>query len=469
MNARLNVSITYNQTETSSKTHIVDVTDYIAEPVTFSTVGQGGYANASITLACNEYLAWLIISEHVGRRLVITSPEVSNTSRIAWEGQIFTVTVDDGRMAAVRSMQNVFNNVRVEYTSATVIGSVYYEGDTVLTTATNSTTSQNKYGFRELIYPAGVMTSAAAIDFGDRLLNDYALPRSLFNGATLGGASDGTLIVRLECVGWYENYSQRYWVSDDTSTASTHTIIAGMLTYTNTEWTTLQFNNEDQTNIASVGAPGVIQHTGDENIPAAEYINKLTAMGSSSNRRCYFGLYEDGKPYFHEEPTTTRYYIFRGDQSERIYDAVQGRFAMPFDIRPGYWAEIVDLFPHSQTTYTSIAQNPRAFVIGSVDFTAPNIVTLRPVTSDSAALTTARMDWLSTMMPYMFRLIDAPAPQEDAPIGGVPTPRPWDEWLRDNPNVPIPLDPTQPPPGWQPPYHGMPDPGTTLPPPGAMP
>lgn len=459
MSDRIDVIVTPTQWDGGDwRAPLLNITDLISEPLTFSSTAQGGFSTASIAITCDEHLAAQFLETYFAKRVVMVNPLCHKGSReargqgICWEGRIFTVTIDDGKYSVSRSLQDIYNAVIVEYTEAVVIGSTYYEGETTYTTAVSTSASDTLYGTRELIYTAGVLTTAAADDYAARLAADYATPRAKVSNTSIGGGGDGIVAVRLDCAGWFETYQSRFYTTGLTSTYSTHILIENVITDLN------DFTSTSDDNIDAVGAPGYIE-TQLEFIPASEYINRLTAAGSNANRRCYFGFYEEGTAYFYEEPTTARYRISRMDQSERVYDSTLGRFVPPWDIRPGYWCEVVDFLPTASQTYSSIRDNPRAFVIGTVDFTAPHSVTLTPLDSDSASLTLSRMDWYSQMLPFFLRRLDeAPTPYEPPP----PDPGSPPPWI--DPDQPIPLDPWRRPKGWEPPYAGGPDPRDILPP-----
>lgn len=423
-----------------------NITGMLTQPVSFSSVAQGGFATCTLTLVCDDVAAAKFLDEHVGRRITIHSPYSPYADNIVWDGQIQQVTVDDGKRSVARSMDSVYNTVSVEYTEAIIIGgSNYYEGETKVTTPVINLASTYKYGTRELIYTAGVMTEDAAYDYAARLLYDYSQPQNRPGAASIGGAGGGMAAVRVDCAGWYEGVGQRYYYDTGTALTTVSAQIAATLN------TTTLFMSSDTSNVATISTPYL--ETQAENIPAKEYIDRMCAVGGANNRRAYFGMYEEGRPYLFEEAATTKYYISRYDTSEVIIDATTGLVVPPYLIRPGYIAEFLDFLPVGIENYTNIKYNPRAFVIGVVEYQAPNIVRLTPLVTDPASLNMARMDWGQMLWAQSFAKTDDPASWPD-PYPNPPAPPTVDLWY------PIPL------PGQPPPSLGV---GPIWPPPGGHP
>lgn len=393
-----------------------NITHLLTAPITFTSAAQGGFATCTLTLACDDVEAAKFLEEHLGRKISIANVESPYDGYEVWQGQIYTVTIDDGKRSIGRSMANVFNSVTVLYTEAIVIGGInYYEGESTQVGVTGNTTSQGKYGLRELKYSAGVMTDSAAEDYAYRLTYDYSNAHSVPGGSTVGGGGGGAVTVRLDCVGWFEQFNVNFYTNIGVSST---TISAQIIDVCN-DWG--NFDSSDQSNIASITTP--IQEHQEEVISAADYIGRLCSIGGANNRRLYFGFYEGVKPYLFEEPTTTKYHVRRYDTSEIITDASTGLIVPPWLVRPGYICEFLDFVP-SNRTYSTIKENPRAFIIGTVEFTAPNIVRLQPDAADPAALNMARMDYYSnyTLPNTLTRLEGLPEPWQD-PVSTQP--QPW--------------------------------------------
>jgi hypothetical protein len=377
-----------------------DITPMLAEPPSFSSTAQGGYATCTMTLMCDQVTASRFLDSHVGRKIQIVNPMSNYAEATVWEGQVYTVTVDDGKKSIARTMADVSNTVYVQYTEAILLGSTYYEGDTLITTGSSDTVSQGKYGTRMLMYSTGVMNTGAANQYEDRLLYDYASPRSVPGAATVGGGGDGLTVVRVDCVGFYENFAHRFYLNSGTSTSDIGTQIAAATTSAYND-----FVSTDQSNMVAAVLP--IFETQEEYITVQDYVNRLCAIGGNNNRRLFFGVYEAGKPYLFEEATTTKYYIARYNASEVIIDATTGYVVPPWLVRPGYIAEFLDFLPIGIDTYADIKDNPRAFTIGTVEFRAPNILRLTPVSIDPGAVNMAKMEWVGNyLLPGTFWRLD---------------------------------------------------------------
>lgn len=429
MSDQIDVLLTYNLVENSAQPIIQNLTSLVSEPISFTVAAQGGFATCSLVLACDDITALGFLSEHLGRRIVLVNPLSPYVDHIVWEGMLYNVTVDDGKRSASRSVQNILNRVTVEYTEAVVIAGTYYEGETKSTATIDDTVSQAKYGIRELRTTAGVMTTAVAEQYRDKLLTVYKKPRNLPGGASVGGGGGQPNRVTLDCAGWLETLGQRFYSNTGTALVDTNPQIQAVL------FTVGQFVATDYSNMSN-SSVSYMQRL-DESLPAREYIEKLVSIGATTgDLPMYFGIYENARPYFFAEPTVVKYRVARYDTSEMIVDATTGAVVPPWLVRPGHWCEITDFLPEGIETYTSLYENPRAFVIGTVDFRAPNVVRLQPVIRDPGELVLTRLDWASAYLEANLLRLEGP-PQ---PYQPEPTPAPWWEIV-----YPIPL-PGQPPP-----------------------
>ena len=383
MNYRIDAYLTANRVVDASQTFVMQLSQYVTG-MQFTSSIQGGFLSATLDLACSQVIAWDLLSNHLGQRVVLVNPHASNVDMIVWEGLLYGVTVDDGKSVVNRSLANVYNRVTVTYSVITFDGSgnpVF--GAQTTTAAANDTASQALYGIRELNYVIGGTDATSAAALRDTLLIKYKNPLATQQSARRGGGGDPSQMrVTLECAGIYETLDKGFYASATTGNANIDVIVKATLT------SVAQFASSDQSNVA-VNTQQRTQYS-QGNVTAQTFIDGLSALGGPNNRRYYFGFYEQGLPYYVEEPTAVAYRARRLDPSEAIYDAATGSVVPPWLVRPNNIIRIDDLVPDA-VSYASTLSDPRAFLIGEVIFTAPALVEITPYTGDPAQLSLARM------------------------------------------------------------------------------
>jgi hypothetical protein len=384
MNYRIDAYLTENRVKDASQTFIMSLSNYVTG-LSFTTSIQGGYMTAVIDLVMKDAAAWdLLLVKGLGTRLVLVNPHATNTDMIAWEGTVYTITIDDGKNLVNRSLANEYNQVRVTYSIITFDGGgLPIFGAQATTADAASTGHQAIYGIRELNYIAGSLTAADATALRDTLLLEYKKPLATPQSARRGGGGDPSDIrVTLECAGIWETLDKRFYGHVSTGgTTYMNLLLGAALT------SVAQFANSDQSNLTS----NTMVHTqySTTMVTAQAYINGICALGGPNNRRFYFQFLDHGIPYYFEEPTTVAYRARRLDPSEAIYDAVTGAVVPPWLVLPGRIIRIDDLMPDA-ASYTTTLDDPRAFLIGDVNFTAPALVELIPAVKDPSQLSLAR-------------------------------------------------------------------------------
>lgn len=383
----LDFLITQNRVVDAGQTFLESITKFIDadNPPLLTSTAQGGYATAQLNLNMSEVDAYRLLDRRLGCRLKVISPLAQNAEMIVWEGLIYTISIDDGRNTVNRSLTNLYNQVRVVYSTITFDSS----GNQVLgaqaTTANaNNTTSQAAYGIRELKYAIGGATQADAKQLRDTLLSQYQNPLAEQTAARRGGGGSlANVRVTLDAVGWWETLDKRFYTQTTiTTTATVDTSIKACLTSVG------QFANSDQSGIVANAYTTTRYSEGSQT--AQSYINKLCALGGTNKRRFYLQLLDSGKPSYFEEPTTVAYRARRLDPTEAVYDATTGAIVPPWAVLPGRIISFDDLLPDA-LTYTSALLNARAFLIGETRFTAPASLQLIPYTKDPGQLNLTRM------------------------------------------------------------------------------
>ena len=95
----LDFLITNNRVVDSNQVVLENITCFVDanNPPVLTSMAQGGYASAQLTLTMREVDAFRLLDKRLGCRLVVTSPMAQNPDMIAWEGVIYTVSIDNGK------------------------------------------------------------------------------------------------------------------------------------------------------------------------------------------------------------------------------------------------------------------------------------------------------------------------------------------------------------------------------------
>ena len=384
MNYRIDAYLTNNRVVDASQSFIISLSQYVAG-MSFITSLEGGYLTATLDLSMRDVIAWDLLANKLGARVVLVNPHATNTDMIIWEGLLYAVTIDDGKNTINRSLANTYNQVRVVYSTITYNASnnpIF--GAQLATADANDAASQALYGIRELQYIIGGTDATSAAGLRDTLLKRYSQPQTVSQTAQRGGGgSPQSTRVTLECAGVWETLDKRFYKQTaSTGNVNLDVIVKAALTGV------AQLANSDQSNIAA-NAQQRSQYS-QGNVTAQVLLSGLSALGGPNNLRYYLGFYEQGKCYYAEQPTTVAYRARRLDPSESIYDATTGAIVPPWLVLPGRIIRFDDLIPDA-VTYSTTLNDPRAFLIGQVQFTAPGLVSLTPQVDDPAQLSLARM------------------------------------------------------------------------------
>lgn len=371
MSRRIDWEITENVVVSASLTSVANITDLVTD-FGWTITAQGGFATATLAILCDEVTAYRFLNDHIGRRIVAKNPFATNNEWIVWEGQIFTVTVDDGDSSSSRTMHDCFNRVSVLY-STIPAGSPQVLGFQAITPVADDTTSQSLYGIRELKRAIGGSVSSEAAALRDLSLLRYKNPKSASAGAGVGVVAPAQVRITVGCVGYYETLRQRFYSTTATGAATLDTIIKAVLTSVGQHIST-----DTQFMSGNTYARGQYQVG---TLTAADYIDALTGLGDgATSQPCWFGIYAQRVPVYFAQSLTVEYYIRKRGDGYRCFDAKTGVEILPWLLRPGKVAQLVDLIPNA-VNYTSSLDDISTFVVGEVIFTAPYSATLIPITA----------------------------------------------------------------------------------------
>ena len=400
-------------------TFIENITSKVDGVFSWTIEAFGGFATAHFEMVVSEPDAWEMLNR-LGKRVAFLSPDAPDSSLICWEGMIHSVNVDDGGATVSRSLENCYNTVRVNYTgiddSQVPPATGGYEG----TDSATDATSETAYGRRYLLYQAGTVAGATQAlrksgpgnAMRDLFLAQYANPRA---GATTlrrgGGSSASSLRVSVDCVGFVHELALNFHSDVAAAPAEISTILSSIMTNTangtTADWAPwgrsavdgnaalaaswkLPFASTDTTGI-SVNTLTATQYnlydqttrTHIDELLRLGYVN--APPGPPTARRAFFGYYENRKFFYTVEPSTYDYITRRGDPSEAIYDRRTGAIVPPHLVRPAKAIGVPDIMP-DETVVTDVLNTARAFVIGTVEFTAPATVVLTPAPPDPSGM-----------------------------------------------------------------------------------
>lgn len=368
---------------------IANITDMVNGPYTWTIGAQGGFKTASVKLRMSVVEAFRMLNDNLGKRLIFTHPAAPKDG-LCWEGMISTITVDDGKAPVSRSMANVYNWVKVVYSSVDYSQAQPVLGQQKETTPAIDSTSLNTYGQRQLYYSAGGMSDTNSTYLRESLFNKYKSPRTLSTGATAGATSGmGDAEVTIDAAGYWETLDKRVYIDTVIVAASAlDLVIQDVIDPFGAPYNS--FLSPDSTSGLVPNALTQSRYQ-DKAITIQQYLNKLCGLGHAGYYGpSFLGVYENRVVYYTPYPTANKYIMRRMDPLERIYDAVTGLEVPPWLVRPAQIVTIPDLLPNG-LIYADDVTNVRSFVIGQVAFTSPNKVSLTPATDDPTQVLLSRI------------------------------------------------------------------------------
>ena len=378
MNTRLDVLLTNNVVADVNKTFLQNITDFISGSYELHWSAMGGMTTASFTLAMPLASAYKLMTNRLGARLMVVSPQ-AQIGNIVWEGLVYDVQIDDGAVSTGRTLANLYNRVRVVYSPVTYSGTTPVNGTQTATADADYAANQTAYGIRELTYITGGIETTNATQLRDTLLSQYKLANSLVSSVRT--TVPGTATVTLTAVGIWETLSRRFYTQTAIAAkANCDVVLKALLTSVG------QFVSSDQ----SLVTANTFQYGqyADGNITAQRFIELLCAAGGTNNRRYYCGFNENGRCEYFEEPITPAYRLHRLDGQQRVYDTT-GRAMYPWLVRPGRMIQVDDLMPEASPP-AGIA-NPRTFIVGEVRYIHPDGLEITPQVVDPSQTDLSRL------------------------------------------------------------------------------
>lgn len=374
----INAIITENFTAGAAPNAFIARVDEPLEGLTWTKKAMGGYISASFSIVTTESNAWRWVSDYIGKGIQFINP-MAGEGMIAWEGVVYTVSVELGGATVSRSLANVGNSVEVQYAERVYPG---VDGAQKTTSVASDAASIALYGKRQIRTSAGAMTSADAAYLRDVILTQSKYPLSSANASNRRGRNappGGERIVKVsvDCAGWWEYLDKTFHVDTNTAFSMLSVIIGFVIDSANTTNPNL-IDAFDWSGIATNTLTRTRYFAASKNMTVRTAIEELCAMGDSSNPYQYcFGLGANRKPYYRAMDFSPKYITRLGDAQGRVYDYTNGNEIMPWLLEPSYMIQTPDLLGDF-VTYTNGAQEARNQMIDTVVFTAPNTVSWTP-------------------------------------------------------------------------------------------
>ena len=139
--------------------------------------------------------------EALGNRVEVLGPD----GRVQWSGIIRMVEGSEARRHALRTLDRVFNRIRVAYRFKSVATGATLEG---LTAWQENADSIERFGIRELIVPASDLRPEAATLYAQTLLAQWAWPDLEY---LLSGSGQGVAFVG---IGWADTLDWQHYTRD---------------------------------------------------------------------------------------------------------------------------------------------------------------------------------------------------------------------------------------------------------------
>lgn len=321
---------------------------------------QIGFDTATITLEGEQEYIESWIADGLNRHIAVYSAQTG----VVWEGFVNSFSASLGSLTkSCGPVLDIINRCVVIYTPIDYNADPPAKGPPTETLAAENEDSQLRYGIIEKVIQAGEATQAAAEQIRDTQLRDMAWPKDA-TAANVGDSGTAGSIT-LECAG----YGHRL----DTFVSEISGAFGAIAVSTKIGYAL----DEDPNWIISKNYeyiednPFLIQSMGADNKTAWNIIQDCVSVGTATDQRTFFGIYEDQVAHYWSEPTNILYRHRIADVLQAI-DAHGGSVTIPpWNVRPGQWVFLPDFLSGYHPPPIDLRADPRVFLIENVTFTAP--------------------------------------------------------------------------------------------------
>lgn len=304
---------------------------------------KAGYDSAVISLKVNkndmvDLAQWLI-----GREVAV----YIDTLQI-WTGIVNQVDFSNpAANLTVGPYLDIVNRVLVSYTD-------YSTGVPGITTYANDTPSQSRYGILTKILNGGSISSTNAGKIRNRFLFENRYPKINKSISTISDIS-----FTINCIGHYYLLDTYLYNNSASGSTTLSTKIKSILAANPNSSFSIDYNNIE-TNTLSVGT------TENNNRVASDIIKELISLGDdTTDNKVVFGLY-GRKASYKTVVNTVEYYLDIAAKQINISNKT-GRVINPWEIKPGYFVEILSTLPYS----SKLVESSTISLIDSISYTYP--------------------------------------------------------------------------------------------------
>lgn len=379
-------------------------TDYVSG-LTFSSEAFGGFASCAFTLRKDYQTLFNIVEgttnspTYISNRVRITDERGS----VCYEGKIHTLTLTHGSTAVSRSLDELHNIAKMNYTltNGMYVWAVYSDA-----------TSRGLFGNRVFMTDLeGVFANGTnPLNRATRYVTTHKAPSKPTPQTTGGGGDD--LSLEVNCVGLSEELLVRYAWNSRGAAVDTGQIVKDLLRAGATPsgagswrgqngWNEnlhtsfgasgsipFQVESIEYSNLNSIATTSVtIAPNEVQGQSRWEIIRACAAYGSSNNKRLLFQVWDQqgrsstaqngkGLAVFAEQPTarsTASSYTgyFNNTRTGVVMDT-GGAFYPPWLVRAGQWMTTVNVPAKNYGGISSVFDDPRAFWIERAEYDADN-------------------------------------------------------------------------------------------------
>lgn len=196
----------------------------IVDSYDHASADKFGYESASVSF--NSSLAdgaWMLSA--LGRQFTVYDPYGIQ----CWQGIIHSITLRASGIDHTISLEKLANRIRVRFTTPF--------GTNAVSSTASDTTSQARYGVKDLVQSGGAKTKTEADALATRLLKELTIPPS--NTAVAVAAKqerETACAVTLNCVGLYETLAWAVTSNTSTSQSETTAQATALLSATPNDW-----------------------------------------------------------------------------------------------------------------------------------------------------------------------------------------------------------------------------------------
>lgn len=282
-----------------------------------------------------------------------------------WQGFVNAYSARVGALSKTGGpVLDIINRCVVTYTPLDYTATPPARGPETPTTAADNEDSKYTYGIIEGIIQGGELTSVAAEQIRDTQLADFAWPKEA-TAIGVGSTSEAATIT-LECLGYGARLDT--YIVDLTGIAGGSETIDEKIGHA----IDADPNHLFSTKREYIEPNALLLPTDErDNNTALSLIKLCLSVGTATDKRTFFGVYEDQIPYYWSEPLDILYRFRVADVMQDVEKHTWGAQVEPWSVRPGQWLFTTDFLSGRIPPPNNPRRDPRVFLVESVTFTAP--------------------------------------------------------------------------------------------------